>query len=258
VRTRHLNIPLRRNIFNFVHYLPDLYITCGENMRHTLVDECGFSADRVVSIPTGVDKRFFDLQRDLGERARYGLDAHVPVVVNVGILRRVKGHEVMLKAAKAVLQSIPEARFLIVGDGPLRQALEKMAEELGIGEAVIFTGFVEDVAGIYASADAAVLSSWSEGLPQSMLQAMAAGVPVVATGVGGIPEVITDGLNGILVKAGDDRAMAAGMVRVLREKNFARDMATKARKTVREEHSLDRMLLKTERTYEEFLQRKKS
>ncbi len=258
VRTRHLNIPLRRNILNFVHYLPDLYITCGENMRHTLVDTCGFPADRVVSIPTGVDERFFDVQRNPGERARYGLDDQVPVVVNVGILRRVKGHEVTLKAAKAVLQSIPDARFLIVGDGPLLQSLEKMTEDLGIDEAVIFTGFVDDVAGIYASADVAVLSSWSEGLPQSMLQAMAAGVPVVATRVGGVPEVIADGRNGILVGAGEDKAMAEGIVKLLREKNFAHGLALKARETVREKHAMGQTILKTERLYQDFLRRKKS
>ncbi len=258
VRTRHLNIPLRRNILNFVHYLPDLYITCGENMRHTLVDTCGFPADRVVSIPTGVDERFFDVQRNPGERARYGLYDQVPVVVNVGILRRVKGHEVTLKAAKAVLQSIPDARFLIVGDGPLLQSLEKMTEDLGIDEAVIFTGFVDDVAGIYASADVAVLSSWSEGLPQSMLQAMAAGVPVVATRVGGVPEVIADGRNGILVGAGEDKAMAEGIVKLLREKNFAHGLALKARETVREKHAMGQTILKTERLYQDFLRRKKS
>jgi glycosyltransferase involved in cell wall biosynthesis len=258
VRTRHLNIPLRRSIINFVHYLPDLYITCGENMRHTLVDDCGFPADRVVSIPTGVDERFFNVKRNPELRARYGLGDRAPVVVNVGILRRVKGHEVTLKAAKAVLQSIPEARFLIVGDGPLRQSLEKMMEELGMGGAVMFTGFVEDVADIYAAADVAVLSSWSEGLPQSMLQAMAAGVPVVATRVGGVPEVIVDGLNGVLVGAGDDTAMAAGIVKLLRDKNLARDMALKAGETVREGHSLDRMLQKTEQVYQDFLRRKRS
>jgi len=99
-RTRHLNIPLKRNILNFVHYLPDLYITCGENMRSNLVNDCGFPSGKVVSVPTGVGREFFDIKRGDDAKRQFGIDPGTRVVSNVGILRRVKGQEITLRAVK--------------------------------------------------------------------------------------------------------------------------------------------------------------
>lgn len=249
VRTRHLNIPLKRSIFNFVHYLPDLYITCGENMRNTLVNQCGFSAERVVSIPTGVPMEFFDVARNAGAKKALGLDPETPVISNVGILRRVKGHEITFRAVPAVVREFPRARFLIVGDGPRRQELEHMAEEMDINKYVIFTGFMDDIRAVYACADVAVLSSWSEGLPQSLLQALACGVPVVATRVGGVPEVVIQGKTGVLVEAGDHEGLARGIIAALRDPAKARQMALAGKELVRNSHSVGHMLDQLEGVY---------
>ncbi len=150
-------------------------------MRNNLITRCGFPESKVVSIPTGVSSDFFHIKKNHEKKLKYGLDTNSIVITNVGILRSVKGHEVTFKSVKMVVESVPHAKFLIVGDGPRKEALVNLVHDLGISGHVIFTGFVENIPEIYSFSDVAVLSSWSEGLPQSLLQAMAAGVPVVAT-----------------------------------------------------------------------------
>jgi glycosyltransferase involved in cell wall biosynthesis len=249
VRTRHLNIPLRRSIFNFVHYLPDLYITCGDNMRKTLVDRCGFPGGQVVSIPTGVPAEFFSVARNDAAKKEFGLGPGTLVITNVGILRRVKGHETTFRAVSAVVREFPLARFLIVGDGPRRAELERMVDDLGIQEYVIFTGFIGDIGRVYACTDVAILSSWSEGLPQSVLQALACAVPVVATRVGGVPEVVQHEKTGFLAEPGDHDGFAQEILRVLREPEKAYQMALAGRELVKNNHSVGHMLDQLEHLY---------
>ncbi len=255
-RTRHLNIPLKRSIINFIHYLPDVYITCGDNMRNNLVSNCRFPAEKVVSIPTGVGKEFFNVKKNSEEKLKYGLNMDSIVITNVGILRSVKGHEVTLKSVQRVMETIPNAKFLIVGDGPRKEALENLVHDLGISKHVIFTGFVGDIAGIYSFTDVAVLSSWSEGLPQSILQAMAAGVPVVATKAGGVPEAVINEKTGILVEPGDHEALAKSITRILNNRELSLRLAKDAREHVMNEHSVTGMIDKIESLYAKLLDQK--
>ncbi|MEW6416962.1 MAG: glycosyltransferase [Nitrospirota bacterium] len=256
VRTRHLNIPLKRSIFNFIHYLPDMYITCGENMRDNLIKR-GFPLNKVVSIPTGVDKTFFEVKKNLEAKSSYGLDGTSIVIANVGILRRVKGHEITLRAVNLIIEAFPDAKFMIVGDGPRRKELEGMVDDLGIRDHVIFTGFIGNISEIYSFTDVAVLSSWSEGLPQSLLQAMAAGIPVVATNVGGVPEVVINEKTGILVEPGNYEAFAKGIIRILNNPSLASRFAESARSLVSKRHSLMQMLDQIEDIYRDILILKK-
>jgi glycosyltransferase involved in cell wall biosynthesis len=168
----------------------------------------------------------------------------------------VKGHEVTFRSVKTVVETIPNARFLIVGDGPRQSELERMVRDLGISEYVIFAGFVDNIPEIYSFSDAAVLSSWSEGLPQSLLQAMASGVPVIATRVGGVPEIVINEETGILVDAGDHEALAEGIVRILRDSTEAVRFTENAKKLVSEEHSLTHMIDRIEELYKELINSK--
>ncbi|MCG6551281.1 MAG: glycosyltransferase family 4 protein [Candidatus Magnetominusculus sp. LBB02] len=259
VRTRHLNIPIKRNIFNFIHYMPDVYITCGTNMRKTLVEDCGFPPDDVVSIPTGVDAEFFDVKRNLAARLKYVGAGSTPIITNVGILRGVKGHEVTLRAVPKVIEEFPNAVFLLVGDGPKLKGLQSMALSLGIDGHVVFTGHVaaaSEIAEIFAFSDAAVLSSHSEGIPQAVMQAMAAGVPVVATRVGGVPEVVEHEQTGLLVNPSDHDALAVGLIRVLKEKSLSAAMSERARQFILDNHSAKVMLDKIEALYNRLLEAK--
>ncbi|MBF0516066.1 MAG: glycosyltransferase family 4 protein [Nitrospirae bacterium] len=252
VRTRHLNIPLKRSIFNFIHYLPDAYITCGNNMRKTLVEDCKFPPDDVVSIPTGVDDVFFDVKTDTRGKLKYVASEGAPIITNVGILRGVKGHEVTLRAVPKVIEAFPDAVFLLVGDGPKLNGLQAMARSLGIDSHVVFAGYVaaaSDIAAIYAFSDVSVLSSHSEGVPQSVMQAMAASCPVVATAVGGVPEVVKHAHTGLLVNPSDHSALADGVIRVLKDKPLADSLAKNAKQFIFENHSASVMLDKIEALY---------
>lgn len=255
-RTRHLNIPLKRNILNFVHYLPDVYITCGANMRNNLVSNCGFPADKVVSIPTGVGTEFFDVKKNMGAKLKYGLAPNSIVITNVGVLRSVKGHEMTLRSVRAVTDAFPNAEFLIVGDGPRKEALMNFTNKLGIAKHVIFAGFVENIPEIYSFSDVAVLSSLSEGLPQSLLQAMAARVPVVATKVGGVPEVVINERTGLLVESGDHEELAKGIIRILKSRDDAERLTQNAKALVLKEYSIDKMIDKIENLYMKLLNKK--
>lgn len=259
VRTRHLNIPLKRSIFNFIHYLPDVYITCGTNMRETLVEDCGFPPNDVVSIPTGVDDEFFAVKRDPSAKLKYVSDDASPIITNVGILRGVKGHEVTLRAVPRVIEAFPNAVFLLVGDGPKLKGLQGISRSLGIDGSVVFTGYLgtaAEIAGVYSFSDVSVLSSHSEGVPQSVMQAMAAGVPVVATRVGGVPEVVRHEQTGLLINPSDHDALAEGVIRVLRDKALAADMSERAKQFIYENHSATVMLDKIETLYYKLLEAK--
>ncbi len=256
IRTRHLNIPLKRNIFNFIHYLPDIYITCGDNMQSNLVNNCGFPADRVVSIPTGVGMEYFNVKKNNEAKLKYGLDINSIVITNVGILRKVKGHEITLKSVKTVTEAFPNASFLIVGDGPRKEALASLINELDIRRNVIFTGFIENIPEIYSFTDVAILSSWSEGLPQSLLQAMASDVPVVATKVGGVPQVVMHEKTGLLVEAGDSEGLAKEIIRLLKDPDKASRFAADAKELVLERHSVGHMIDKIENLYKHLLKQK--
>ncbi len=189
---------------------------------------------------------------------KYGLKEDTPVIVNIGILRREKGHEITLRAFKLVLEKIPEAMLLIVGDGPSKPRILKEVENLNLNNKVIFTGFIDDPSEVLAFADIFVMSPWpiSEGLPQSLLQAFAAGVPAVATCVGSIPEVLIDNKTGLLIKPGDYRAMADSIIKMLYNYKWALELALQGKKIVEEKYSEKVMISKLENLYKELLKRK--
>ncbi|MCI4625897.1 MAG: glycosyltransferase family 4 protein [Candidatus Magnetoovum sp. WYHC-5] len=256
VRTRHLEYLIKRTPMNFIHYLPDMYLTCGDTMKNNLIENGGFPPDRVISIPTGIDKRFFHIQRNDELRKAYGLLPHHIVVANAAILRGSKGHEITLKAASIVLKTNPNVRFLIVGDGPKRKRLEATTVELGIADRVIFTGFIHDVSSVYSFTDIFVLSSWSEGLPQSLMQAMAARLPVVATMVGSVPEIVLHEKTALAASAGDYEIIAKHILRLIDDKELVNRLTENAFTLVSQKHTLEVMLDKIEELYHKLLKNK--
>ena len=173
-------------------------------------------SDRIEVIPNGIDiRRFGSPLHPAGARARAGLPGDVPLTGFVGRLSREKGVDLFLRVAREVISRLPEAHFLVVGDGPLLDDAKKGAREIGIGSRVIFTGFREDVPDLLGAIDLLLLTSSQEGLPNAVLEAMAASRPVVATDVGGCRELILEGVTGFLSGAGAPLALAERVVQVL-------------------------------------------
>ncbi len=175
--------------------------------------DLGAPPARVHLVPNGVDQELFRPADRAAARQELGLPAQGPLLLYLGWLVPVKGPEVALKA----LALVPGAHLVLVGDGPLRPALQALAHELGLGQRVTWAGAQPHarVARYLAAADALVLPSLSEGEPNAVLEALSAGRPVVASAVGGVPGLVTEGLQGALAPPGDAPALAAALTRVL-------------------------------------------
>ena len=162
-------------------------------------------------------------------RSELGLSPASKVVGTVGTFTPKKAHSVLLEAAREVRERVPDLRVVLVGHGPLEEDLRRRTDELGLGETVVFTGFREDARRVMTAFDVFTLSSTFEGLPIALLEAMANGLPAVVTSVGGNPEVVEDGRDGMLVPPGDPAALAGALVRVLSDPEERRRLGEAAR-----------------------------
>lgn len=183
--------------------------------------------------------------------AALGVPPGVPVVGTIAALTEHKDHTTLLEAATLVLARIPEARFIAVGDGELRPALEARAAALGLGDRWIWAGFRRDVDVLLPRFTVFCLSSQSEGLGTSLLDAMNFGRPVVATAAGGIPEAVEDGSTGRVVPVKDPRALAEALVEVLSNEERREAMGHAGRRRFEERFTVERMVEETLRVYGE-------
>ena len=175
--------------------------------------------DRYVTVPSGVPlEQFRGIPDEAGSRFRqsHGVPSEATLILAAGRLARIKGFDVLLHAVAYMRQSTPGARLVICGDGPERQSLERLAGELGITDAVVFAGHLEDVRPALKSADIFVMPSRNEGMGRALIEAMAAGVACIGTRTGGIPEVIQDGKNGVLVPCEDAASLSDALLELAR------------------------------------------
>jgi len=238
--------------------LTDRIIAVSEQVRSDLVDYRVAGAEKISVVPLGFDlKPFLDSAMQRGRfRRELCLSNGAPLVGIVGRIFPIKNHRLFLDAAARIAAEEKAARFVVVGDGTLRQEMEEHANALGIADRVIFTGWRRDLPRIYADLDALVVSSNNEGTPVSAIEAMAAGCPVVATRVGGLPDLIRDGETGSLVPRGDAPALAAAVQRLLRDHESARRIGQTARARVAERFAVERLIGDIEHFYTDLLAEK--
>jgi glycosyltransferase involved in cell wall biosynthesis/protein-tyrosine-phosphatase len=220
----------------------DLVIAVSMRMADTL-RASGYRPTSVTHIHNGVDLVAIDRRapkdaRDI--RRELGIDPYAVVIGTVGRLSPVKGHASLLRAARRILQRHPGVTFLIVGSGPLESGLRAEAASLGIDGACVFAGARQDVHDLIAAMDVFVLPSLDEGIPMALLEAMALRVPVVATAVGGVPEVVEDGVSGILIPPADHEALADGCLRLIADREWARAIGTRGRHLVEQRFTQER------------------
>jgi glycosyltransferase involved in cell wall biosynthesis len=230
----------------------DRVVALGPTHREYLLEKEGVRPDQVTIIPNGIPLDPFrdppaeaEVSRLRGE---LGIAADAPVVSMVAALRPEKAHDVFLRAAARARKSLPGAVFLVVGDGPRREALEDLARRLGLAESARFLGVREDVPRLLFLSDLLVLCSWPvvETLPLSVMEGMAAGVPIVATRVGSVGEMVEDGETGILVEPGDDEALGGALLRALRDPGWRKRAGEEARRRARGRFDGDRMVSRYE------------
>jgi glycosyltransferase involved in cell wall biosynthesis len=223
--------------------LTDGFIAVAEEHARYLRQAERFPAAKVFVIRNGVDvERFHPAMRNSPLASRLGLPAQAPTVGIIAALRPEKDHELFLRAAARVRQAVPAARFLIVGDGQRRAALEQLAGDLKLNGAVSFLGTRSDIPDLLSLMDTVALTSKMEANPVTLLEALACGKPVVAPRVGSIGEAVRDGITGKLYPAGDENALVAALVELLNDPAQAAAMGRAGRDDVVVRWSLDQMV----------------
>ena len=187
-----------------------------------------------------------------GLREEFGLPPDVPLVANVANFKPHKGHFELLKAAVEVRHEIPDVRFILVGVGPLEAAVRREADRLGVAESVIFAGFRNDVPRVVSNCDVFTLASRFEGLSIALMEAMALGRPAVVTSVGGLPEILRDGVEGLLVPPADEHQLAQGLITVLRDQRLRERLGRAAQLRARR-FDIRKTVARVEHVYEELL-----
>jgi glycosyltransferase involved in cell wall biosynthesis len=235
--------------------MTDAIVTVSEQVKRDLVTYRVAEPDKIRVVPLGVELEPFLLSaRSRGQfRVELGLGGHEYLVGIVGRLAPIKNHRLFLEAAAHVTRMEPRARFVVVGDGDLRPRLERRSRELGIDDRVFFTGWRRDLYRIYSDLDVLVISSNNEGTPMVAIEAMAAGCPVVATRVGGVPDVIRHGETGVLVPPHSPQDLANGILAILRDQSLRACFGENAREDVQRRFDKGRLIADMEKLYTELL-----
>lgn len=215
-----------------------------ESLRSTLAPKLQVAVESTAVIYNGVDTSRLTPARSNELRRRLGLPDHAILIGSVGNIRPAKGYDVLLKAAKILCAQNPQVHFVIAGQPqqPLQAALERERDEYGLGSRVHFIGMQHDVAGFLHGVDAYLLSSTSEGFSIACVEAMACGLPIVATRCGGPEEILADGATGLLVANRDPEAISDALKRVLADPALRATLGSNARQAAIERFSVERML----------------
>jgi glycosyltransferase involved in cell wall biosynthesis len=216
---------------------PRRIVVVSRSFARDLVSK-GIPEERITVMHNAIDPKWGELAHDAGLRARtraaLGLEENEKAVLIIGRLSLEKSHVLLVEAVSRLRELLPQTpvRLLIVGEGPERSAIEQAAQSLGISDKVHFTGYTRDVLPYYAAADLAVLASLSEGSPNALLEAMVARVPVVATSVGGIPEIVHDRQSALLVPPADVAALTAALAQALGDPTLCQALAARAHEEI--------------------------
>lgn len=260
--TRRVDFPLKKNYFSRRKYMKnvDAIIAISEGVKKVLV-EGGVDPENVEVISSGIDFSSFEedssalTSKDyLHREFSFAVDDYL-----VGIVAHLadhKGHQYLIQATKILKQQAPKIKTIIVGEGPLSMELDRQAKELDVEDIIFFLGFRKDIPKILSSLDLFVLSSHLEGMGSSILDAMASRLPVVATKVGGIPEVVINGETGLLVPPRNPSALARAILRLYSDKTLASRLGQKGYELVHRKFSAEAMADKVVRLYEKIGLRK--
>ncbi|MRH88262.1 glycosyltransferase [Nocardia sp. SYP-A9097] len=221
-----------------------------------MADDLGYPESKIKVIYNGVDPSAFEIADDRAAAADIGVGADDLVVGIIAALRPEKDHTTFLEAARIIAEKVPAAKFLIVGDGPMRGVIEDRIRASGLGDRVILAGNRPDIAALLRAMDVVVLSSYSvECFPMALLEAMAAARPAVCTAVGGVPEMIADGETGYLVPPRNPEELARRLIEVLSDAPARRRMGLAARDRVETKFTLKSSIAAAEQALEEVVNR---
>ena len=255
VRTRHVSLPVNDFFPNHLlySYIPQKILTSGNMISNIVKQVRCVDSNKVVSVPAGVDIRKFDSEIS-GEKIREELkvNSNQILIGKIGVIRGWKGHNYFLEAIPLILKKIPNARFVIVGDGPGFKEIKSKVNLAGIDNKVDLLGHREDIPEIMAALDVQVLASFAgEGTPQVIPQAFAMKTPVVATKIASIPDLLGQGERGVLIEPKNAPSLAEGVLKIMRSSEIANHLVENARSFCLKELTVDKMMDSTIAIYEE-------
>jgi len=249
VASRRVDFHLKANSFSRWKYRQvDAFVAASEAIRQMLIGD-GVAEGRVVTVHEGIDVDRIDGTPAVNVHETLWLPHHAPLVGNVAALVPHKGQRYLIEAAHLVVQKIPDARFVILGEGELREHLEHLVREHHLEKHVLLPGFRTDVIGCIKGFDLFVMSSVTEGLGTSLLDAMACRKAIVGTRAGGIPEVVDEGRTGLLVEPRDPHQLADAILRLIQDEAMRKRMAEAGYARVRERFTVERMVADTAAVY---------
>jgi glycosyltransferase involved in cell wall biosynthesis len=225
----------------------DRLIAISREDQRRMVEVERIPPERTMFVPIGLPPLSQPTESDV--RAQLGIGREAPVIGAVALLRPQKALHVLLQAVAVLAREWPDIQLLLVGEGPEREMLERLARDLGLEQTVRFLGYRRDVADVLSALDVAVCCSDFEGTPAAIVEYMDAGLPVVATAVGGIPDLIEPGVHGLLVPARDPAALAAAIAELLRDPRRARAMGARGRERRHAEFGIDVLMRRLEGLY---------
>lgn len=258
IRTRHIDVDYpNKTISRFgFHTIPHHVTTTSQLIVDRMIRQLSLDPKQVTCIPTGIDLAKYSVPEASAATLKKDLlqDGEHRLVGMVTVLRSWKGHRFFLEAISRVRNSLPDTRFIIAGEGPMRPLIEKWIQELQLTDCVQMIGHREDVPAVLAALDILVLPSYAhEGIPQIILQSQAAGTPVIGTTAGGIPEVIENEVTGLYVEPKDSEALAEAILKLLENPELRATLSKQALQFARQHHTLDRMCKSTEAIYRRHL-----
>lgn len=250
----------KKHIFfeRFLSLLTQKVVCCSKAVEDFVTEHLKVNPSKTIVVYNGVDEEKFISTENSALKTTLGIQSTDPVVGTVSSLYHHKGHRYLLQAVPLVLSVFPSTKFLIVGDGPLRKKLEGQAKDLNIAAHLVFTGRRKDIPGLLSVMDIFVLPScFREGLGISIIEAMASEKPVVATEIGGIPEVVADEETGYLVQPRNPDALAKAIVNLLQSPQRAKEMGRRGRTRFEERFTKRKMLSEVEHLYSSLMKQRK-
>jgi glycosyltransferase involved in cell wall biosynthesis len=239
ILTRRVDNPESRLLVTAKYRLYQHVITISEGIREVLVSE-GVPSDKVTCVRSAVDLTPYSAPCDLSWfLEEFDLQENTLACAVVAQFIERKGHRYLFEAIPSILRAVPESHFLLFGKGPLEDELREICRRMGIENKVTFAGFRADLQRILGCLDLLIHPALMEGLGVSLLQAAAAGSAIVGTRVGGIPEIVRDGVNGYLIPPGDVLSLGEAVIRLLKDRYLCRQMGGKGRKIVEEDFSIE-------------------
>ena len=237
-------------------FMVDHYVTVSESVKRYIIDKSKISAEKISVVYNGVNIESQDNSYEQNPKMPFRIGDKDRILMTVGRLHKQKGHCYLIQAVSKVRKEFPKVKLLVTGEGEEENNLKKLVKSLDLMNEVIFAGLSSAIERILPMAELFILPSLWEGLPNALLEAMAAGKPVVATKVGGIPEIVVHGETGMLIPPRDTDALAAAIIDLLQNRLKAKDMGEAGRIRAGKRFSIYKMIEKTENLYQELLKEK--